>query len=712
MKKFLGVVLVLALVCMYTLPFNFVKANDIQKVNVDIKYDQTGARSMLDLINNYRSTNGSVADDNIYPYFYDYDLEKVAMQRAAEIAFNFSDTRPDGQSYKQTISEYGFNTADRSGWLYGECVVFTNQKNYTLDDILNGFCEGESNLSQVLGYNEVVGLSHIILGEKSNFWVVVFCNKTKNDTYTAPVDGTKTVSVNVNIDLVDDVKVNYISGATAVEVGETIDIPKYNATFKYLGSEYSEDFTIPSVTFNSTDSYVKADGSNMTGLSAGTGKISTQLLGETFSFDITVTGTNNQENNNQENNNQENNNQENNNQENNNQENNNQENNNQENNNQETNNQENNNQENNNQETNNQENNNPENNNQENNNQENNNQENSNQVNNNPENNNQENNNQENNNQININQENNNQENNNQENNNQENNNQVTNNPGNNNQATNNQENNGQGNNNQETNNPVTNNQENNNQATNNQTPVIQTPVSQEPASQGTTQTPVSQETASQGTSTGSEVGQVVIVPSSSDNNQASTTQTSTQTSNGSGTSTNNPDDTNANTNTTTSKDTDKKEDKVTSTSVTKLKKGDTFTSGKLKYKVTGSNKVAVVGTTSKTIKTVTIPATVTYKGVTYKVKGIGTEAFAGNTKITKVNIGNNVQTIGKKAFYGCSSLKNVIISSTVLSSVKTNSFNSIKSGAKIKVPESRLAKYTDLIKKSKIGKKTKVIAG
>ena len=83
-----------------------------------------------------------------------------------------------------------------------------------------------------------------------------------------------------------------------------------------------------------------------------------------------------------------------------------------------------------------------------------------------------------------------------------------------------------------------------------------------------------------------------------------------------------------------------------------------------LKYKVTnpatdGTGTVSLIGVVTKTAS-VSIPATVEYKDVTYKVVSIGNKAFYGNKVVTKVSIGPNVTVIGGYAFYGCSKLTTV----------------------------------------------------
>lgn len=85
-------------------------------------------------------------------------------------------------------------------------------------------------------------------------------------------------------------------------------------------------------------------------------------------------------------------------------------------------------------------------------------------------------------------------------------------------------------------------------------------------------------------------------------------------------------------------------------------------TSAKLNYRVTGTKTVACTGTADKKAKTIKIPKTISYKGITYKVTSITKKAFWKNRVITTVSIGNNIKTIGDGAFYKCSRLKKVTI--------------------------------------------------
>lgn len=99
------------------------KAAEIIPVNISVEYGQTEARTILDMINEAR-TNSEYTwywnmDDTTKTYCtdlkelkYDYDLERVAMKRAAEIALSYDHERPMGgyawDTYKQENISYRY----------------------------------------------------------------------------------------------------------------------------------------------------------------------------------------------------------------------------------------------------------------------------------------------------------------------------------------------------------------------------------------------------------------------------------------------------------------------------------------------------------------------------------------------------------------------------------------------------------------------------
>lgn len=139
-------------------------------------------------------------------------------------------------------------------------------------------------------------------------------------------------------------------------------------------------------------------------------------------------------------------------------------------------------------------------------------------------------------------------------------------------------------------------------------------------------------------------------------------------------------------------------------------KKGKKLTDSKgAIYKVTSDKKGSPTVEYSAAAKgakgTITIPAQVTIKGVTYKVTSVGASACRNRAGITKVIIGKNVKKIGNRVFSGCKKLKKVTIKTTKLteSTVGSNAFSGISSGVVVKVPESKVKAYRKLFKKKGI---------
>jgi len=99
-------------------------------------------------------------------------------------------------------------------------------------------------------------------------------------------------------------------------------------------------------------------------------------------------------------------------------------------------------------------------------------------------------------------------------------------------------------------------------------------------------------------------------------------------------------------------------------------KVGETLSSGSLKYKITSvtSNTVTLTAPTSKTVTSVTVPATVKYKDKTFKVTAVADKAFKGCTKLTKISFGSTITKIGKSTCEGCTALTTVSVGSKVKS--------------------------------------------
>ena len=118
-------------------------ADDTLGISIYGDFEVASTRGMLDRINDLRQNDAwywNPADtekiyvENLEPLIYDYALERVAMQRAAELAVYFSHTRPNGTpnstafpaafeaGYNVENVAYGYRSADEAfaGWAEAE----------------------------------------------------------------------------------------------------------------------------------------------------------------------------------------------------------------------------------------------------------------------------------------------------------------------------------------------------------------------------------------------------------------------------------------------------------------------------------------------------------------------------------------------------------------------------------------------------------------
>ena len=144
---------------------------------------------------------------------------------------------------------------------------------------------------------------------------------------------------------------------------------------------------------------------------------------------------------------------------------------------------------------------------------------------------------------------------------------------------------------------------------------------------------------------------------------------------------------------------------------------GKTVTVKNYRYKITGQNNSKKTGTasfagvtgTKKKAKTITVPAGIKYKGITFTVTAVNANAFKGNKRVSKVIIGKNVKTIGKNAFYNCKKLKNISFKGTKVTSIGKGAFLKIASRPNVTVPKSVKKKYKKLLTKKVITTRAKI---
>ena len=200
MKKLLILLTVLTTVC--CLSFSAFASDDIFDVNAEIQFGQTEARGMLPQINELRKPANAwywnstdtqkLTFNNLNNIVYDYELEQIAMQRAAEIAIHYSHTRPNGEkcftAYDSYLTAgeniaYGYTTAQSVFEAWAE-----ESEDYA----------GQGHRRNMLSSDfTAVGIGHAVVNGR-HFWVQEFRAPTGSTTPTTAINGTKTMTVEIN----------------------------------------------------------------------------------------------------------------------------------------------------------------------------------------------------------------------------------------------------------------------------------------------------------------------------------------------------------------------------------------------------------------------------------------------------------------------------------------------------------------------------------
>lgn len=132
------------------------------------------------------------------------------------------------------------------------------------------------------------------------------------------------------------------------------------------------------------------------------------------------------------------------------------------------------------------------------------------------------------------------------------------------------------------------------------------------------------------------------------------------------------------------------------------VKKGSVLKIKQASYKVSDAKKktLSYQAPAKKSVTAVTIPDKVKVNGQTYTVTSVSKNAFKGSKKLKKVTIGKHVTKIEAKAFYGCRSLKTIVVKSPKIKSVGAKAFQGIYKKAVFKVPAKKKKAYKKLFNK------------
>lgn len=266
----------------------------------NMEYGQTEARKILGMINEMRTgsdawywnedNSAKVTCSGLSELVYDYTLEKIAMQRAAEIALSFSHTRPDGTICFSAFSEFG-----KGGYNYGENIAAgsstaagANTQWREDDEDYNG--QGHRRNMLDSEFNSV-GIGHVKFGGV-HYWVEVFNLSSSLDVdETEALDSEKTVEVKIDSDNVTKVEVTPESDKVEAKLKKEVDSPKFSVSLTVSGTWPSRSCEVAECDAeieieDSEIAFVK-DG-KIYGEKLGDTKYKISAFGESVSLDLNV----------------------------------------------------------------------------------------------------------------------------------------------------------------------------------------------------------------------------------------------------------------------------------------------------------------------------------------------------------------------------------------------------------------------------------------
>ena len=302
--KFLLSLLVSFTVLAYMTPLSVKAQNtDSTELYIEANYNQSEARRMLGMINDWRTGDdawiwdeknenkiyyNTSSNNTLQPLAYDYALEQIAMQRAAEIALNYDHIRPDGTicftAEYEGVNSYGENIAIGT---YGNAEVYFEQWQET-NELYGGQGHRRNMLNQ--GFN-AIGIGYAeVNGVKC--WVQEFGMYKSNIPEIPVYDGLRHVPVVIADMYHPESIVKSLNQKIDVEIGKTVDIPavklgiETDVSIGWFGPDGIPITVVPDLSADSD--IITISNGKITGLKVGVTTFSANVYGCTINYTINV----------------------------------------------------------------------------------------------------------------------------------------------------------------------------------------------------------------------------------------------------------------------------------------------------------------------------------------------------------------------------------------------------------------------------------------
>ena len=265
-----------------------VNAAEIIPVNISVKYGQTEGRKIFDMINEMRTDSfdawcwnedneTKTRYDNLNELAYDYDLERIATKRAAELALLFDHGRPNGESFFSIYEEEGitYRAAGENiamGYRTAEAVNAAWRED---GEPYNGQGHRRNMLNPKFN---CVGIGHVYL-DGCHYWVEEFAYRTSvNTTETTANDSEQTMSLSVPKSKVTGFKATFDKTSYTLRAGELTEV-KLTAKLTVFGSDTIVT-DLPAISVNDPSIATYSNG-KITGVAEGSTTLTASMYGLT-----------------------------------------------------------------------------------------------------------------------------------------------------------------------------------------------------------------------------------------------------------------------------------------------------------------------------------------------------------------------------------------------------------------------------------------------
>jgi len=261
-----------------------------QTIRIDTRVDMTEARSMLAMINAWRTSgscwawNESNTTKVTYPSLgamqYDYALEISATFRAAETALQYSHTRPSGESCFTAFSVTGGYS-----WL-GENIAAgptTARAAFEAWKEENDSYSGQGHRRNMIEATRV-GIGHVIYGGE-HFWTMALANGSASVAATQALDNPSVFTIRVRDGLISNLSLRTSSGQSSATLGSGSSLT--------LGDDICLRFGYtpllsPDIEWAVSGSCVKVEGDQLKAVSPGSATLTATVLGRSATMQVKV----------------------------------------------------------------------------------------------------------------------------------------------------------------------------------------------------------------------------------------------------------------------------------------------------------------------------------------------------------------------------------------------------------------------------------------